>query len=311
MNTAPEPGSTSESVSSNPTFSLSRSPGLPISGWRAALAMRFVAAGPRTVMTDLAHHGPLRVLRTYHPQADGTCHAYLVHPPGGLVGGDRVEIDVEVAAGARALITTPAAGKLYRSDHRLAEQHQRCRVGDGASLDWLPQENIYFAGSWSHVVTRVELAPGATFVGWDLTVLGRPAAGERFTTGSARQSFELHRAGRPLWIERARHDGGSPALGAAWGLAGHPVSGVLAAVGAGRALGALVPAVRERLHAAAPGAGASLAAVTLAGDDQSVLVCRLLAAEAEDVRRAFVPIWTFLREALVGSAPAVPRVWAT
>jgi urease accessory protein len=139
-------------------------------------------------------------------------------------------------------------------------------------------------------------------------VLGRPAAGERFTTGSARQSFELHRGGRPLWIERARHDGGSPALDEPWGLAGHPVTGVLAAVGAGRALSALVPAVRERLQAAAPGA---LAAVTLAGDDQGVLVCRMLAAEAEDVRRAFVPIWTFLREALVGSAPAVPRVWAT
>jgi urease accessory protein len=309
MNTAPERDSDQESVSSNPPFSLSRSPEIPISGWRASLAMRFVPAGARTVMTDLAHRGPLRVLRTYHPQADGACHAYLVHPPGGLVGGDRVEVDIEVAAGARALVTTPAAGKLYRSDRRLAEQHQRCRVGDGACLDWLPQENIYFAGSWSQVVTRIDLASAATFVGWDITVLGRPAAGERFTSGCARQSFELHRGGRPLWLERGRYDGGSAALDEPWGLAGRPVSGVLAAVGAGVAIAGLVPAVRDRLQAALP--GDALAAVTLAGGDRDVLVCRVLAAEAEDVRRAFVPIWSFLREALVGSPPAVPRVWAT
>jgi urease accessory protein len=269
--------------------------------------MRFAVAGARTVMTELAHHGPLRVLRTYHPQADGACHAYLVHPPGGLVGGDHIEIDVAVAAGARALVTTPAAGKLYRSDRRTAEQIQRCRVDDGGHLDWLPQENIFFDGSWSRLTTRVELATTATFVGWDIAVLGRPAAGERFTRGSARQSFELHRGG-PRWIERGRYDGGSPVLDEPWGLAGHAASGVLVATGADGSIAGHVDAVRARLDAIAPRAAH---AVTLAGDARDVLVCRVLATEAEDIRRAFVPVWSFLREALTGSAPAIPRVWAT
>jgi urease accessory protein len=255
-------------------------------------------------MTELAHHGPLRVLRTYHPQPDGACHAYLVHPPGGLVGGDRVDVAVAVADGARALVTTPAAGKLYRSERRFAEQVQRCRVGAGGHLDWLPQENIFFDGSWSRLTTRVELAATATFVGWDIAVLGRPAAGERFTRGSARQSLELHR-GDPLWIERGRYDGGSPALDEPWGLGGHATCGVLAAAGA---VAGHVDAVRARLAAIAPRAAH---AVTLAGDGRDVLVCRMLATEAEDIRRAFVPVWTFLREALTGSAPAIPRVWAT
>jgi urease accessory protein len=277
-------------------------------GWHAQLTLGFAPAhardprGGRTVLATLAHRGPLRVQRAFHPQADGTCHVYVLHPPGGLVGGDVLAIDVDVATGARALVTTPAAGKLYRSEGRWVTQAQTLRVAAGASLEWLPQENIFYSGAWARIATRVVLEPGATFLGWEVTVLGRPAAGETFARGSCLQRFELVREGRPLWLERGRYDGGDDVLDAAWGLRGRTAVGTFVAV-----------AERARLEAALPELRALLAddphaAVTILGD---VLIARALGAQAQDVRARFASLWACLRPTLLGSPAVAPRVWAT
>jgi urease accessory protein len=277
-------------------------------GWHAELSLGFAPAsladprGARTVLAHLRHRGPLRVQRAFHPFADGTCHVYVLHPPGGLVGGDVLAIDVDVAASARALVTTPAAGKLYRSERRWVRQVQTLRVAAHASLEWLPQENIFYSGAWAEVATRVELAAGATFLGWETTVLGRPAAGEAFARGSCVSRFEVWRAGRPLWLERGRYDGGDEVLAAAWGLDGCTAAGSFVAVGDEARLAALVDDLR------APLAGDRRAALTLLGD---VLVARALGAEAQEVRERLQPIWMATRAALLGSPAQPPRVWAT
>jgi urease accessory protein len=270
------------------------------SGWQAELSLRFAPGGrARTELAGLRHRGPLRVQRAFYPQADGTCHVYVLHPPGGLVGGDTLTLDVEVATGARALVTTPAAGKFYRSERRWAVQTQRLRVAAGASLEWLPQENIFYSGTWARVHTHVELDAGACFLGWEVTVLGRPAAQESFAQGSCVQGLELHRGGRPLFLERGRYQGGDEILHAAWGLRGRTAVGLLVAVAPdARAVAALVPALREVVDAA-----------TFIDDD--VLVCRALADDAQDVRARFAAAWTMLRPALLGSPAVAPRVWAT
>jgi urease accessory protein len=270
------------------------------SGWQAELTLRFAPGGrARTELEGVRHRGPLRVQRPFYPSPDdGTCHVYVLHPPGGLVGGDTLTIDIEAAAGARALVTTPAAGKFYRSDRRWAVQTQRLRVATGASLEWLPQENIFYSGTWARVHTHVDLEPGATLFGWEVSVLGRPAAQETFAAGSAVQGFEVWRAGQPLFLERGRYDGDDDVLRAAWGLAGRTAIGTFVTVGARAAIAPLVEALRGVVDA-----------VTFIDDE--VLVCRALADEAQDVRARFAAAWAMLRPAILARPAIAPRVWAT
>jgi urease accessory protein len=223
---------------------------------------------------------------------------YLLHPPGGLVAGDVLEVRVQVDAGARVLMTTPAAAKVYRGNGgRGAAQRQRLQVASGASLEWLPQETIVFDGGEVELSTRVDLEPGAAFIGWELLCLGRPAAGERFAHGWCRQRLELWREGRPLSLERASVGGGAPVLGAAWGLRGAPVVATLLATGG--------PLPLEAVRAlAAP----ELTSATVVDD---ILICRYLGASAERARAHFARVWEVVRPALLGRPASPPRIWST
>ena len=174
------------------------------------------------------HSGPLTVQRPFHPEGPaGACHVYLLHPPGGVVGGDVLDVAVHAGPDSRALITTPAANKLYRSAGPCAQLTQTLRVDAGAQLEWLPQPTIAFAGVHARVTTRVDLAPGGRFIGWEIVCLGRPDSGERYA-GRLGMALELWQDGAPLWLERARYDG-TALLDAPFGLRGHCVSGTLLA----------------------------------------------------------------------------------
>jgi urease accessory protein len=154
------------------------------SAGRRGSRLEFAAGPDRTILVHREQRGPLAVQRPFYPEGS-TCHVYVLHPPGGLVGGDVLAIEVRVGEGAQALITTPGAAKLYRSLGPTAEQTQRLRVAAGGSLEWLPQENILFPGAQARLRTELDLEPGAAFIGWEVQCLGRPAIGERFETGRA------------------------------------------------------------------------------------------------------------------------------
>jgi urease accessory protein len=268
-------------------------------GWEAALELRFSAREGRTFLSRRWHRGPLQVQRAFYPEGADLCHVYVLHPPGGLVAGDQLSVSAHVDGGARALCTTPAAGKVYRAGEGRAPAAQRHRltVEAGGSLEWLPQETILYDGARVALETRVDLEEGAAFLGWELLCLGRPAAGERFTRGSCRQRLELWRRGRPLCLERSRLDGGSPVLDAAWGLAGAAVTGTLLATPAPP-----VELVRAALS------GSDLTSASVVGD---VLVCRYLGPSAERARDHFIRLWALLRPTLLGRAATAPRIWRT
>ena len=270
--------------------------------WEARLELGFELAGGRTALLRRNHRGPLGVQRPFYPERDGTCHVYLLHPPGGVAGGAELTVDVAVGEGARALITGPAAGKLYDGFGARAQQTQICRVAAGAHLEWLPQETIVFDGADAELSSRFELEPGAELVAWEIICLGRPACHERFTRGALRQRFEVYRDGEPLFVERARYAGGDPLLDARWGLRGHPVTGTLVCVT--RDATALVDTLRQEVGARFPD---SFAVSQL----REVLVCRFLGDRVEDALSSFRAAWERLRPALHDRAPSAPRIWLT
>ncbi len=268
-------------------------------GWLGRLDLALEARFGRTVPARKRQVGPLTVQRPFYPEG-GVCHLYLLHPPGGLVGGDRIELELEVATGASVLVTTPGATKFYRSTGVAAMVQQDLKVAAGGSLEWFPQENILFPGTQARARTSVELAGNARFIGWEIQSLGRPVIGERFDPGTADLGFNLHRNGRPLLRDRLRVSTGQDLDGPS-SLRGFPVCGTFVATGAG-------PENLEAARAVLPDEKGFPIGVTLVED---LLVARCLAPGVESVSRIFRSLWGILRPQLMGRDACPPRIWST
>lgn len=245
-----------------------------------------------------AHTGPLRVQKALYPEGEALCHAVLIHPPGGIAGGDELRIDATVQRGAQALLTTPGATRWYKASGRGASQSVRLRV-DGA-LEWLPQEAIVFDAAHVDSSIDIDVAADGALVGWDIVMLGRTASGESFERGRFAQTIRLRDAGRLQWIERTLLAGGDPLLASPIGLGGRPVFGCLWAIGP-QWSDAQLDELRERLPPSAP--------ITRLAP--RLLVVRATGATAEAVRRDFEAVWREVRPATLARAALPPRVWAT
>jgi urease accessory protein len=266
-------------------------------GWQAELDLRFAAQGSRTVLAQRRHSGPLRVQRPFYPEGP-VCQVYLLHPPGGVVGGDELDIRVSAEPGTQVLLTTPAAGKFYRSGGRHARQTVRLSLRQ-AQLEWLPQETIYYPRAQVRQRTLVRLDADSRFIGWELACFGLPARGEPYQEGCLAQDFEIWLDQRPLLLDRLRLDGGSPAQAARWGLAGQAALGTFLAYPVPPGL---VQALRE-----AAGTDGLIGVSVVDG----LLVCRGLAALAEALKPRFLALWGLLRPELMRRAAVAPRIWAT
>jgi urease accessory protein len=165
--------------------------------WHGSLALHYRRDGARTVARD-RHEGPLRVLKALYPEGDGVCHHVLVHPPGGIAGGDALDIRVDVGADAHALVTSAGAARFYRSDGARAAQDAHIALSRHARLEWLPLETIAYPGCRAANRVRFDLAPGSALLGWDLLALGLPAAGQAFDRGAIEQCIQWP----GVWLER-------------------------------------------------------------------------------------------------------------
>jgi urease accessory protein len=271
------------------------------SSWRAHLALRFAHDGTRTWLAERRHEGPLVVQKPLYPEGRDVCHAIVVHPPGGMANGDELDIAIDAGDRAHAQLTTPGAAKWYRCAHAPARQALHVRAAAGAIVEWLPQGTIVFDGALAWLTTRIDLAADAIFIGWDIACLGRTAAGERFASGTYRQSTEIHRDGALIWSERMNLRAGARMMESAVGLNGNPVFGTFVAC---------VPQVGDetlelarRVH-------------TDAGDGvvtrlPGVLLARFVGARSEHAMVYFVALWSAVRPRLVGRAAVQPRIWQT
>lgn len=272
-------------------------------GWQATLDLGFDRRCGSTRLVRREHHGPLRVQKALYPEGPDLCHAILLHPPAGIAGGDRLQIDIDIGIDAQALLTTPGAGKWYRSAGPLAEQSVTLRVGAGATAEWLPQESIVFDGAEARMRTSVELATGARFLGVETICLGRRASGETFGRGSLQLASDIRLDGKLLWQERGRIDGGSALLDSPIGLAGFSLCGTVLAAG--------VDIDARTLAACRAASGKEVGAHCGVSAMPRLFVGRYLGHSAEAAREWFVTLWQHLRPIMAGREAALPRIWNT
>ncbi len=274
--------------------------------WHGQLDLTFRRDGERSVVLH-RHSGPLRLLKSLHPEGPGVCHGVLVHPPGGIAGGDELVIDLAVEEQAHGLVTTPGATRFYRSAGESALQSVRARIEPNARLEWLPLETICHAGALAENRMRFELAPGAEMIGWDLLALGLPASDAPFDRGHITQHIELP----GVWLERGTVDGAAPQLlDSPLGWAGHPVMATMWFAGGAPIGGKRTESLLDATRAVC--AGNALAATSgCTAPHERVIVLRVLAPNVE-------PAWTLLtavreqwREQAWGLAAGSPRVWRT
>jgi urease accessory protein len=275
--------------------------GVVASGWRAQLDLGYLRLGERTVLTRRVHEGPLVVQKSLYPEGDMVCQNVIIHPPGGIVGGDTLAVNVDAGPCTHVQLTTPGAAKCYRSGGAFARQRIRLRAVRGAVLEWLPQETIIFDASKIELELSIELFDDARFLGWDVVCLGRTAAGERFDHGTLRQRLTLTRDGIPVFAERAVLNGGAPLLTSPVGLHRNPVFGTFLAA-APVVTHAMLESCRQVSLIAGEGAVTRL---------PGVVIARYRGASAAAARHYFVELWQKLRPALALPAAVPPRIWAT
>lgn len=274
--------------------------------WHAQLDIDYTVEQNRTVARH-SHTGPLRVLQSLYPEGDATCHNVLVHPPGGLVGGDTLDMRISASGSAHGLITTPGATRFYRSAGELALQRTHISLADQARLEWLPLEAIAYNQCRAENRLTLNLAPQAEFIGWDVTAFGLPSAALPFEQGSYLQHIELP----DVWLERGLLDAADARLmNGPLGLAGQRCMASLFFV-AGTALD------RPRRERGLELARDMLASHALCGTagatcpNSQVMVVRVLAPLVEPAVQLLRQVWLGWRAHFWQLSAVTPRIWST
>jgi urease accessory protein len=271
-------------------------------GWQGCLELAYARRQDRTELIRSRVQAPLKVQRSFYPEGSEVCHNVILHTAGGVVGGDRLTLNIDLDAQAHALITTAAAAKIYRSTGAEAQQIVHIRLAEAACLEWFPQETIVFNGAKYKQNTRIELADRALWLGWEITRLGRSARGEQFLQGEWRSHTEVWQQGRPLWIDPQWLQGGSEMLNSLNGLAGYPVVGSFAAIGQ-PVTADLVEAARQLwTKQMCPGEAGVTRLMT-------GLLCRYRGHSTLEARRWFTEVWNLLRQSWLDRSICKPRVW--
>jgi urease accessory protein len=272
--------------------------------WHARLRLDYAREGERTV-ARFAHEGPLRILQSLWPEGDAVCHNVLVHPPGGLVAGDRLDLRVTAAAGAHGLVTTPGASRFYRSEGATAVQDVHIELAAGARLEWLPLEALYYSGCAAENRLHMQLAPGAELLAWDVAALGLPQAQQPFVQGSVLQQLELQGA----WLERGRIAADDQRLlDGPLGFAGHRCLATLFFCAGSEIDRARREQLLEAARALIDAQSAAVAGATAPGSQ--VVVVRALAPLVEPALQLLKAVRRAWRPLLWGVDSADPRGWA-
>ncbi|MGP1715980.1 MAG: urease accessory protein UreD [Methylophilus sp.] len=269
--------------------------------WQARLELGFARRDARSYLAHRLHHGPLVVQKSLHPEGEDICHAVVVHPPGGVAGGDALHLQVNVAPGARALLTTPGAGKWYKANGTKATQTLQFQLAAGSGLEWLPQENILFNAAEVAFSAEIALAADATLAAWDIVCLGRQAQQEVWQHGLYQLNQRISRNGQLIWNERAHMQAEDVVRTSRAGLGSAAVFGTFL-VCAGVVPAEVVQACRDIVVA---DANVGITALP------EVLCIRYVGNASQQARQYFEQCWQLLRPWYYQKQAIRPRIWNT
>jgi urease accessory protein len=274
---------------------------MTVKHWQARLELGFARRDDRSYLAHRLHKGPLVVQKSLHPEGDDVCHAVVVHPPGGIAGGDALHLQVAVDEGAKALLTTPGAGKWYKSNGTIATQTLSFQLASGSGLEWLPQENILFDAAEVGFSAEIDLAADATFAAWDIVCLGRQAQQEVWQRGVYKLNQRISRNGRLIWNECAHMQAEDLVKMSRVGLGGAVVFGTFV-VCAGTVPAEILQACRD-----IPVSDAKTGITAL----PEVLCIRYVGNASQQARKYFEQCWQILRPWYYQKDAVRPRIWNT
>lgn len=270
--------------------------------WKADLTLTFSRENERSLLSKRQHIGPLVVQKTLHPEGAGVCHGIIIHPPGGVAGGDALTLNANLEHAAHALLTTPGAGKWYKANGQQASQQLNFKLAQSASLEWLPQENILFDGSNVALSAEVDLAEESVYAAWDIVCFGRQAQAERWQSGALRQTLKIRRNRQLIWQECSLLNPQHCTLTSKIGLGGNVVSGSFVV-----AAGSVPAEVREACQQVVAEGNAMYGVTAL----PHIFSARYVGDSAPLARKYFEALWMILRPWYAGREAVRPRIWNT
>lgn len=273
-----------------------------LTGWQASLDLEYVHRQGKTCLAKKQHKGPLMVQKPFYPEADHCCHTYLIHPPGGIAGGDQLRIDAHLKENTHTLITTPAATKFYRSIGPQAQQQQTISVAKNAILEWLPQETVYFSDANVFNKTCIHIDQSSSLLAWEIQCLGLTAQQQHFDAGKCLQRLEVWQHGKPLMLEMNRFIGGDQFLQSACGMNNHKTIATF-----------IIKDPQQYLDPAAiesfiPTQDIIVTACTYI---HGLYIIRALGRYAEEIKNYFAQIWQYARPIMLNLDACPPRIWMT
>jgi urease accessory protein len=267
--------------------------------WHGKVNLVYATRQNSTQLVYNHSQAPLKIQRPFYPEGEQVCHSVILHTAGGVVGGDKLASQIHLQNNSQVLITTAAAGKIYRSNGLPARQNVDIKIDSGSCLEYLPQETIVFNGADYQQDLRVELATDARFISWEITRLGRTARNEKFLQGEMRSRTEIWQDNIPLWIDRQNIPGNPEVFHSPHGLAGKPVIGSFIGIG--------FPISQEIIKQAR--------LLIMDNCDAGVtrlengFLCRYRGNSTSEVKQWFTNIWQILRVSLLNRGNCIPRVW--
>jgi len=286
-------------------MSIEKRPALKLTkkNWHARLELAYKKSNSKTIVSHRLHKGPLVIQKPFYPENE-VCHSYLIHPPGGIVGGDVLELDVELNPESHALITTPAANKFYRSKQDVAYLHQEFRIKEKALLEWLPQESIFFNNCNVKIINEFHLDEHANLICWEINCFGRPAGNEFFNQGKVEQKIIISRAGILEYIDRSIVDDKSNILNSPWGLNSFPVMATMIV-----SLSSVSTSIiLEKLELIQEHTEKRIISFT---KKNNIIIIRVFAFQTREVLSIFTQCWEVVRPLITGKKICPPRIWAT
>jgi urease accessory protein len=271
-----------------------------LNSWEAQLRLRFGVYEGKSFLSERHHVGPLVVQKSLYPEGKDVCQVLIIHPPGGIAGGDRLDMEFSVESGARAQLTTPGAAKWYCGFGRTAKQMIQIQVAAGAVAEWLPQENIIFDGADVDSQFVVDCEKQGVFCGWEFTTLGREAGDEPFLSGRLSQRIELRQNSYPVFGERAvitpevlNHD--------------KALLNSYRSFGAMYLIGLSKNSVTQEIVKALSSEHEEVGITWI----DEVLIARWVGTHVEEGRAILAQVWSALRQQYFGRPAQTPRIWNT